>query len=89
MCLNPDCQEYSLICEDSDCSMCMGEDGEAHADCSFVLLKAITSQLNKRAEKQKSFVKNIIEIDNRFVNQLQRSRQALAQKCGYGNLEEK
>ena len=74
ICVNPECQKPSLLCGDVDCSKCRGNDGEAHIDCLSVDLKSVTSQLNKRADKQKSFAKHMLDIDSQLIRQLQRSR---------------
>lgn len=88
MCLNPACQEPSLICRGYDCPRCEGEDGELHLECSKIELKAVTSKLNKRVDKQKSFIARTCEIEEQFIRQLQKSREPLTQKYGYGNLDE-
>ena len=62
MCINPKCDQPSLICNDLGCSKCQGEDGEIHLSCSSVPLRGVTVQLKKRTEKQRDFIASTYEI---------------------------
>ena len=45
--------------------------------------------LSERASKQKELTWNICEIENHFINELQKSRSNLAEKYRFGKLEDK
>ena len=68
MCVNPNCEKPSLICNGPECDKCQGEDGEVHMCCFTILLKGVTAHLKKRATKQRDFIANIWEIENQFIN---------------------
>ena len=68
MCVNPNCDKPSLICNGPECNKCQGEDGEIHMCCFTILLKGVTSQLKKRTEKQRDFIANVWEIEDQFIN---------------------
>ena len=55
MCINPHCQEVSLVCNDLSCKQC----SKSHVECSSVQLFGVSSRLKKRCEKQKDFILNI------------------------------
>ena len=57
MCISPDCKEVSLFC--SDCEKCKVE---AHTECNSVPFNSITSNLQKRTERQKKFIRDICEV---------------------------
>ena len=50
MCLNPECQENSLICSDFDCHKCKGKQ---HLSCFSIPLKGITNELEAYGGKLK------------------------------------
>ena len=68
ICVNPNCDSSSLICNDPDCNKCQGEEGEIHMTCFTIPLKGVTAHLKKRATKQRDFIANIWEIEDQFIN---------------------
>ena len=43
ICVNPDCNIPSLICNDLSCQKCQGDEGKYHMSCSNFPLKGLTS----------------------------------------------
>lgn len=86
ICINPECSKLSLICEDSNCQNCGDQN---HLYCSTVKLKAINQLLTRRNQQQKDFAAELIKIQNKFVEELDSSRRALAKKYYLGDLQEK
>ena len=89
MCINNDCDKPSLICQKSECQKCQGDDEELHMSCSSFPLKGVTSQLEKITKRQQNFLNNIFEIESKFIDDLRGTREPLAQKYRFGNLEER
>ena len=67
LCVNKDCENYSLMCNDIDCQKCMEE---SHSNCISIPLKSITTHLQERVQKHKDFVIKLCKIENSFVDEL-------------------
>jgi hypothetical protein len=85
MCINPECQNTSLICVDNSCQHC---GPSKHKYCQMVFLKSLTEMLNKRANSHKDFIVDLFNSENAFIEELQQSRQPLAEKYYLGEMTE-
>ena len=85
MCINKDCQKYSLMCDGAECRKCMEE---SHQYCPSVPLKGITAHLQGRVRNHKDFVINFCRIENSFVEELCESRRKMGRKYYLGDLKE-
>ena len=85
MCINKDCDKYSLMCDGIDCRKCIEE---SHIDCPNVHLKSITANLQGRVRNHKDFVISLCRIENVFVEELCESRRKMGRKYYLGDLKE-
>ena len=85
MCVNKDCEKYSLMCNEIDCQKCMEE---SHQHCYNVPLKSITIFLQERVLNHKNFVINLCKIENNFVEELCKNRLKMGKKYYLGDLNE-
>lgn len=73
MCINSDCKESSLVCNNLDCGKC----GKNHKSCTQIALSYITDKLQVRLLKQKEFIQNVCNIENEFIKEIHKSTRNL------------
>jgi hypothetical protein len=71
MCLNAECEHRAMICYDPSCSHC--QKGK-HKRCSWASLHTVTNMLAERTAKQRVFILGLYDIENNFLEQIQKSR---------------
>ena len=57
--------------------------------CSFAQMKGVTQTINKNLSKQGNFIQRICDVENEFIEMLQKTRQSLTKQFCFGSLEEK
>ena len=85
MCVNPDCTKFSLICNNLECQ---DYSSEYHEDCQTVLLRKVTDNLLKRAQKQEVVLKDTNEIEENFFQEIIKSREYMENDNSFGEIED-
>ena len=67
MCINSNCDKFSLICGNAECPTCNEDD---HEECPLIKIKNVVNLINKNVSNRKDSILRISEIDNFFFNRL-------------------
>ena len=74
LCLNPDCKQKALRCEDKDCVHCRDS---KHSCCSHINLEEITDMIRVRMQKCKEPLRILVQMEQEFVESIQKQQKKL------------